>query len=66
MFIGQKIRYKPRYLGQKIKTIQTLGRKIIPLVHQKNNNINSIDVIQDVKKKIYSNLEKLNSRKKIM
>ena len=65
MFIGQKIRYKPRYLGQKIKTIQTLGRKIIPLVHQKHN-INSIDVIQDVKKKIYSNLEKLNSRKKIM
>ena len=51
MFIGQKIRYKPRYLGQKIKTIQTLGRKIIPLVHQKNNNINSIDMIQNVKKK---------------
>lgn len=57
--LGQKLNHKPRFLGHKINhVIHSMGNKINHLGHHKNYQL------ENTPKKIYSNLEKNNSRKK--
>lgn len=62
MHLGQKMNhYKPRFLGQKINhVVHTMGHKFNHLGYHKNFNYQ----VETTPKKIYSNLEKINSRKK--
>lgn len=58
--LGQKLNHKPRFLGHKIHVIHSMGNKINHLGNHKNFNYQ----LENTTKKIYSNLEKINSRKK--
>jgi 3'-phosphoadenosine 5'-phosphosulfate sulfotransferase len=66
MILGQRLNSIHSLLGQKIHhpAIQ-LGQKIISNANKARHFVNSAENINGEVKKIYSNLEKLNARKRL-
>jgi hypothetical protein len=62
MILGQRLKNSTLQLGNKtVGAVSALGHKIIPMLTPVNNVLNTVNTVR----KIYSNLEKLNSRKRL-
>ena len=62
MLLGQRLNNVSQHLGQKIKPTLLMGNRVFSDIIKYKNVINNID---NEVKKTYSNLEKLNARKKL-
>jgi hypothetical protein len=65
MLLGQRLINVQHQIGQKLKPSIQLGQRVIHNYNKLNNFINSADNVHGEVKKIYSNLEKLNARKRL-
>jgi len=65
MLLGQRLINVQHQIGQKLKPSIQLGQRVIHNYNKLNNFINNADNVRGEVKKIYSNLEKLNARKRL-
>jgi len=65
MLLGQRIMNVTNQVGQKLKPTMQLGQRVLHNYNKLNNFRNNVDNVHGEVKKIFSNLEKLNARKKL-
>ncbi len=68
MLLGQRLNSVHQQLGQKIHNNPAikLGQKMFSNFNKMKGFVNSVENIGNESKKIYSNLEKLNARKRLL
>jgi len=65
MLLGQRIMNVTNQVGQKLKPTMQLGQRVLHNYNKLNNFRNNVDNVHGEVKKIFSNLEKLNARKRL-
>ena len=65
MLLGQRLKNVQHQIGQRLKPSLQLGQRIIHNYNKLNNFTNNVDNVHGEVKKIYSNLEKINARKRL-
>ena len=65
MILGQRLNSINNLLGQKIKPSIQLGQKFVSNANKLRGFVNSVENATNDAKKIYSNLEKNNARKRL-
>jgi len=66
MLLGQRLNAIHTQIGQKIKPTIQLGQKMYSNVNKIKSFVNAVDNTANETKKVYSNLEKLNNRKRLL